>query len=57
MALVKTGYGNKEGAVTQAHIRGYRRHARYVGAVTVEPMYLADYLKKLPTQMSMESNR
>ncbi len=50
-ALVKTGYGTKEGGVTQRHLDFYDRRSKDVGLVVPEPLALSPEFRELPTQM------
>ncbi|MFO8072169.1 MAG: NAD(P)/FAD-dependent oxidoreductase [Polyangia bacterium] len=54
-APIKTGYGNKEGTVTERHLAFYRERIRHVGAVTPEPLYLHPGLRELPTQIGIDA--
>ncbi len=56
MALLKLGYSaDKNGEVTQRHIDFYKRRAKYVGAVTLEPLYIDKGLRELPTQLGIDN--
>jgi len=54
-APIKTGYGDKEGHVTERHLAFYRERSRHVGAVTPEPLYLHSALRELPTQIGIDA--
>jgi len=54
MAPVKTGYGTKEGDITQRHIRFYQRRAKYIGAIIPEPFFIDSRVKELPTQIGID---
>lgn len=49
MAPVKTGYGNKEGFITQKHLNFYKARSKYIGAIIPEPLFLNKGLRELPT--------
>jgi 2,4-dienoyl-CoA reductase-like NADH-dependent reductase (Old Yellow Enzyme family)/thioredoxin reductase len=55
-APVKTGYGNKEGNITDRHLNFYDVRSRYIGAVTPEPLYIDKGLRELPTQIGIASD-
>ncbi len=56
MALLKLGYSDQTGTVKQRHIDFYKRRAKHVGAVTLEPLYIDKGLRELPTQLGIESD-
>ncbi len=56
MAPVKTGYGTKEGFVTQKHLNFYKARSKYIGAITPEPLYLDKGLRELPTQIGIDND-
>src|SRR6056297_3644120 len=56
-APVKTGYGNKEGHITEKHLNFYERRAEFAGAITPEPLYLAPGLRELPTQIGISDDK
>ena len=53
-APIKTGFGDGSGLINQRHIDFYRRRAKYVGAVTPEPMYLDKGLREIPQQIGID---
>jgi len=55
-APVKTGYGDKEGNITERHLNFYDARSHYVGAVTPEPLYIDKGLRELPTQIGISSD-
>ncbi len=52
-ATVKTGYSNKQGLVTEKHLRFYNARSKHIAAVTPEPLYIDKGLRELPTQMGI----
>ncbi len=56
MATVKTGYGNKDGVVTQKHLNFYKARSNYIGAIIPEPLYIDKGLRELPTQMGVDTD-
>ncbi len=56
MAPVKTGYGTKEGMVTNKHITFYKRRARHIGAIIPEPFFIDSRVKELPTQLGIDQD-
>jgi 2,4-dienoyl-CoA reductase-like NADH-dependent reductase (Old Yellow Enzyme family)/thioredoxin reductase len=56
MAPVKTGYGDKFGNITDRHIQFYKRRAKHLGAITLEPLFLDSQLRELPTQIGIDSD-
>jgi len=56
MAPVKTGYGTKDGEITNRHLTYYRRRAKYVGAIIPEPFFIDSSLKELPTQIGIDND-
>ncbi len=54
MAPVKTGYSDKTGIITEKHLQFYKRRARYMGAITPEPLFMDAGLKELPTQIGID---
>ncbi len=54
MALVKLGYSDGKGNVTQRHIDFYKERSKHVGAVTLEPLYMDAGLRELPTQLGID---
>ncbi len=56
MATIKTGYGDKKGNLTEKHIDFYERRARYLGAITLEPLFMDKGLRELPTQIGIDND-
>ncbi len=56
MALVKLGYSDGTGVVTQRHIDFYAPRSKHVGAVTLEPLYMDAGLRELPTQLGIDQD-
>jgi 2,4-dienoyl-CoA reductase-like NADH-dependent reductase (Old Yellow Enzyme family)/thioredoxin reductase len=56
MAPIKTGYGDKEGSVTERHLQFYKRRAQAIAAIIPEPLYLDKSLRELPTQMGIDDD-
>ncbi len=56
MALVKLGYSNGTGVVTQKHIDFYGPRSKHAGAVTLEPLYMDAGLRELPTQLGIDND-
>ena len=56
MALVKLGYSDGTGVVTQRHIDFYGPRSKHVGAVTLEPLYMDAGLRELPTQLGIDND-
>ena len=56
MALLKLGYSDMSGTVKQRHIDFYKRRAKHVGAVTLEPLYIDKGLRELPTQLGIDTD-
>ena len=56
MATIKTGYGDKEGNLTDKHIKFYEKRAKYLGAITLEPLFMDKGLRELPTQIGIDND-
>ena len=56
MATIKTGYGNKNGKLTNRHVDFYLRRAKYIGAMTLEPLFMDKALRELPTQIGIDND-
>lgn len=52
---VKLGYTKNDGVVNDRHIAFYARRSEYLGAVTLEPLYLDKGLRELPTQLGVDN--
>jgi len=55
-APIKTGYSDGNGIITPRHIDFYLRRSEYLGAITLEPLYLAKGLRELPTQIGIDND-
>ncbi len=53
---IKTGYGNTQGLTTEKHILFYKQRAKYLGAITPEPLYLDAGIRELPTQIGIDND-
>ena len=53
---IKTGYGDGTGKVNDKHISFYKRRSRYVGAITLEPLYIDRGLREIPTQLGIDAD-
>ncbi len=56
MALVKLGYSDGTGVVTQRHMDFYGPRSKHVAAVTLEPLYMDAGLRELPTQLGIDND-
>jgi len=56
MPPLKLGYSDGGGAITPAHHVFYLERSRYLGAVTLEPMYLHKSLREIPTQIGIDDD-
>ncbi len=56
MPPIKTGYGNKEGIVTEEHLKWYELQSKYVGAIIPEPFYLEKNVRELPVQIGIDND-
>lgn len=56
MAPLKLGYADVDGIVNTRHIDFYERRSQYIGAVTVEPLYLDRGLREIPTQLGIDND-
>ncbi len=55
-ALVKLGYSDKTGVVTERHLDFYDQRSKHVGAVIPEPLFMDPGLRELPTQMGINDD-
>lgn len=53
---IKTGYSNQMGIITEKHPEFYKARSDFIVAVTPEPLYLDKGLRKLPTQIGIDSD-
>jgi len=56
MATIKTGYGNKNGDITERHVNFYEKRAKYLGAISLEPLFMDKGLRELPTQIGIDND-
>jgi len=56
-APIKLGYSNKDGYVNDRHIAFYTARSHYLGAVTIEPLYMDKGLREIPTQLGIDSDK
>ncbi len=56
MAPVKLGYSDGTGIVTKRHLYFYEERSKYIGAVTLEPLYMDKGLRELPTQLGIDGD-
>ncbi|MGE0089703.1 MAG: NAD(P)/FAD-dependent oxidoreductase [Bacteroidales bacterium] len=55
-APIKLGYSDNTGIVNQKHLDFYNLRSRYIGAVTLEPLYLNLNVRELPTQLGIDND-
>jgi len=55
-APIKTGYSDGSGTVNERHRTFYQARCQHIGAVTIEPMYLAKELREIPTQLGIDAD-
>ena len=55
-APIKTGYSDQNGFIKKRHLDFYERRAKYLGAITPEPLYLDKGLREVPTQIGIDSD-
>ncbi|MFW5721148.1 MAG: FAD-dependent oxidoreductase [Bacteroidota bacterium] len=53
---IKLGYSDNTGVVKQKHLDFYDERSKYLGAVTIEPLYMESELRELPTQLGIDNN-
>jgi len=56
-APIKLGYCNGDGNVNQKHISFYSERSSYLGAVTVEPLYIDRGLREIPMQLGIDDDK
>ncbi|MBN2237595.1 MAG: NAD(P)-binding protein, partial [Bacteroidales bacterium] len=56
MAPIKLGYSDGKGNITPKHVDFYLQRAAYLGAITLEPLYMHPGLRELPTQLGIDSD-
>jgi len=55
-APIKLGYTNGDGYVNDRHTAFYAARSKYLGAVTIEPLYLDKGLREIPTQLGIDDD-
>jgi len=55
-APIKLGYTKGDGFVNDRHIAFYAARSKYLGAVTVEPLYMNKGLREIPTQLGIDND-
>jgi 2,4-dienoyl-CoA reductase-like NADH-dependent reductase (Old Yellow Enzyme family)/thioredoxin reductase len=56
MSAVKTGYGDKEGNISERHLAFWERRSHHVGAVIFEPFFIDKRVRELPTQIGIDND-
>ncbi|RLD39549.1 MAG: oxidoreductase [Bacteroidetes bacterium] len=56
MAPIKLGYSDGKGNITSKHLDFYIQRSSYLGAITLEPLYMHPSLRELPTQLGLDSD-
>jgi len=56
MSPVKTGYSDGTGIITKKHMQFYQDRSKYLGAITLEPLYMDAGLRELPTQIGIDAD-
>jgi len=56
MAPIKLGYSDGKGNITPKHIHFYTQRAPFLGAITLEPLYMDAGLRELPTQLGIDTD-
>ncbi len=56
MPPIKVGYSEGDGFINQRHIGFYNLRSKYIGAVTLEPLYMDSGLRELPTQIGIDKD-
>ncbi|MHB2148525.1 oxidoreductase [Calditrichota bacterium LG25] len=56
LAPIKLGYADQTGTINEKHIRFYVERSQYLGAITLEPLYLEKRLREIPTQIGIDSD-
>lgn len=57
MSPVKTGYGDKDGNITERHIAFWNLRSKHVAGVIFEPFFIDKESKELPTQIGIHEDR
>ncbi|MEJ2537730.1 MAG: oxidoreductase, partial [Calditrichia bacterium] len=56
MAPIKLGYSDSIGLVNDRHTHFYQERSPFLGAITLEPMYLDPGLREIPTQIGIDND-
>ncbi|OYD14916.1 oxidoreductase [candidate division WOR-3 bacterium JGI_Cruoil_03_44_89] len=56
-APIKLGYSDGDGGVNNRHIAFYTARSCYLGAVTIEPLYMDKGLREIPTQLGIDNDK
>ncbi len=56
MSAVKTGYGDKEGNISDRHLAFWNVRSKHTAAVIFEPFYIDKCVRELPTQIGIDSD-
>ena len=56
MAPVKLGYTTGDGKINERHLNFYKQRAKYLGALSPEPLYMDKGLRELPTQLGIDND-
>lgn len=56
MAPIKLGYSDGKGNIGSKHIEFYTQRAPYLGAITLEPLYMHSSLRELPAQLGLDAD-
>jgi len=55
-APIKLGYSDQNGYVNERHVAFYKARSHYLGAVTIEPLYMDKGLREIPTQLGIDND-
>jgi len=55
-APIKLGYSDGDGSVNDKHIAFYTARSHYLGAVTIEPLYMDKGLREIPMQLGIDND-
>lgn len=55
-APIKTGYSDNTGVIAERHLNFYEKRSKYIGAVTLEPLYIDKGLREIPTQIGIDND-
>jgi 2,4-dienoyl-CoA reductase (NADPH2) len=55
-APIKLGYSDGDGYVNDRHIAFYTARSNYLGAITVEPLYMDKGLREIPRQLGIDDD-